>query len=90
MLLKKFLFLVYGQDQSHGQAYGGDDQPLRDGGSSSSSTAVRQRWQGAHGEIRYVLHATNSLLGRKCENDFDFMILLYLESFFRHKTGTLC
>lgn len=48
------VFLVYGQDQSHGQAHGGDDQPLRDGSSSSSAADVRQRRQGAHGEIWYV------------------------------------
>lgn len=56
MLLKKYLCLVYGQDQSHGQAHGGDDQPLWDGGSSSGTTDVWQRWQRAHGEIRYKLH----------------------------------
>lgn len=47
----KYVFPVHGQGQSHGQAPGVDDQPLRVAGSSYNAADVWQRRQRAHGEI---------------------------------------
>lgn len=55
------LCAVHGQDQSNGQAHGGHDKPLWDGGSTTGSTDVWQRWPGTHGEIWYA-----KLLGLVC------------------------
>lgn len=43
-LISSHGFAVHGQNQPYGQAHGGDDQPLWDGGSTSCTSDVRQRW----------------------------------------------